>query len=291
VIETENDQKHRHIRLEHNVAAWRSQTALDRILEWIVVSNRPMRPEEERMLSGLPCRWLVVETGTYYSEKNAGLAATSGRYVCLADSDDAPGPEWLDLAIRSLESTPPEVVAVTGRTRYERGPFSTELTVAHFPFQAPEIEEALTFGAGNTISRGDVLRRLRFRGDHIRHGPDMDLACRMRQEGLRIFYDPRLCMTHNYTRRVRDIWGHVAMKGHAFSLYADFLGQPRRGALRDAVGRYRVLVTRIFRLRRPLAIPAWRLPVSCGFFVYYVVAAAYGWHEAQQGRPTPPYAF
>ena len=291
VLETENDQKQRQIRLEHIVAAWRAQTEVGRILEWIVVSRRPIQPEEERMLSGLPYRWLIAETGTYYGEKNAGLAATSGRFICLADSDDQPEPDWLALALPALESAPADVAAVTGRTRYEPGPFSMELTIAHFPFQAPETEEVLTIGGGNAIYRGDVLRRFRFRGDHIRHGPDVELACRMRDGGLRILYDPVLTMTHNFTRDVRDLWGHVAMKGHAFALYADFLGRPRRGALRDAVGRYRVLVARTFRLRRALAIPAWRLPISCAFFVFYVVAAAYGWREAQRGQPVPRYAF
>jgi glycosyltransferase involved in cell wall biosynthesis len=291
VIETENDQKHRQIRLEHNVAAWRAQTDAGRILEWIVVANRPIRPDEERLLAGLPYRWLVADTGTYYGEKNAGLAVSAGRYVCLADSDDAPEPPWLALAIRSLESASRDVAAITGRTRYQPGPFATEMTVAHFPFQAPEITEVLTIGAGNTIYHGDVLRRLRFRGDHIRHGPDVDLANRMRAEGLRVLYDPALAMTHNYTRNLGDLWGHVAMKGHAFALYADFLKQPRRGALRDGIGRYRVLVTRLFRLRRPLAIPVRRLPLSCAFFLFYTLAAEYGWREAQLGRPTPPYAF
>ena len=291
VIETENDQKHRRIRLEHNIAAWRAQTAVDRVLEWIVVSNRPIRPEEERLLEGLPYRWLVADTGTYYGEKNRGLDVSRGRYVSLADSDDAPEPEWLELAIRSLESAPPHVAAITGRTRYQPGPFSTEMTVAHFPFQAPEITEVITIGAGNTIYHGEVLRRLRFRGDHIRHGPDVDLANRMRDEGLRILYDPVLSMTHNYTHNIRELWGHVAMKGHAFALYADFLKRPRRGALRDGIGRYRVLINRLFRLRRPLEIPAWRLPLSCAFFLSYAFAAGYGWREAQLGRPTPPYAF
>ena len=291
VFETENDQKHRRIRLEHNVTAWRRQTAFSRILEWIVVSNRPIRREEEQMLEGLPYRWLLAGTGTYYSEKNAGIAVSSGRYICLADSDDAPASAWLECAIRSLESAPADVAAITGRTRYQPGPFSTEMTIAHFPFQAPWISEVLTVGAGNTIFRADVLQRLRFRGEHIRHGPDVDLANRMHAEGLRTLYDPLLTMTHNYTLRLRDLWGHVCMKGHAFALYADFLKRPRRGALRDGLGRYRVLVERAFRLREFLDIPAWRLPLSCAFFAFYVVAAGYGWHQAQRGRPTPPYAF
>jgi glycosyltransferase involved in cell wall biosynthesis len=291
VIETENDQSHRRIRLEHNVAAWRAQTAADRILEWIVVSNRPIEPEGEQLLAGLPYRWLVADTATYYGEKNRGLAVSHGRYVCLADSDDAPHRDWLERAIRSLDSAPRDVAAITGRTRYQPGPFSTEMTVAHFPFQAPKITEVLTIGAGNAIYHGDVLRRLGFRGDHIRHGPDVDLANRLRAEGRRVLYDPLLTMTHNYTFDVRELWGHVAMKGHAFELYEEFLGKTRRGPLRDGIGRYRVLVARLFRLRRSLEIPFFRLPLSCAFFLFYVLAAEYGWREAQRGRPTPPYAF
>jgi hypothetical protein len=288
VVETENDQEHRRIRLADTVLAWRNQTAKDRILEWIFVSKRPIRPEEKRLLVGLPYRWILAGAD-YYEQKNAGVALTRGRFISLADSDDRPEADWLERALEALDAAPQDVAAVTGRTRYDRGPFSREMTIAHFPFQAEVRTAVLTLGAGNSLFRGDVLRRLGFEGEHIRHGPDVDLACRMQREGLRVDYDPRLRMTHNYTDRLSDLWGHVAMKGHAFALFADFRKQGRRGALLDAVGRYRVLLARLLELRRAMEIPVWRFPVSCSFFVWYVVAAGYGYSQAQRGRPVPAF--
>lgn len=291
VFETENEQEHRRIRLAHNVEAWRRQTVASRLLEWIVVSARPAKPEEQRLFVGLPCRWLIRPGASYYEQKNAGIDLTRGRFISLVDSDDRPETDWLAQALESLEAAPPEVAIVTGRTRYDYGPFSREMTIAHFPFQEPVALDVLTVGAGNSLFRGDVLRRFRFEGDHIRHGPDVDLALRMREEGLRVVYDPRLSMTHNYTDRLADLWGHVAMKGHAFALYAAFRRQRRRRALLDAVGRYRVLLRRLFELRDAMDIPAWRLPLSCAFYFWYVAAAGYGYSEAQRGRPVPAFRF
>lgn len=291
VIETENEQEHRRIRLADNVAAWRSQTAQDRILEWIIVAQRPIRAEEERILAQMPYRWVVRPGASYYEQKNAGIDLTRGRFILLADSDDRPDAGWLAQALQSLEAAPPDVALVTGRTRYDRGPFSREMTIAHFPFQEQDVRDVLTVGAGNSLSVGDVLRRFRFEGDHIRHGPDVDLAYRMRDEGLRVVYDPRLRMTHNYTDRLADLWGHVAMKGHAFALYAAFRGQRRRSPLRDAIGRYRVLLARLYRLRAATEIPPWRLPLSAAFYAWYVVAAGYGYGLGSRHRAAPPFRF
>jgi len=291
VIETENDQKHRRIRLGHNVEAWRRQTAASRILEWIVVSAGEMGMDEQRLFAALPCRFLLRPGASYYEQKNAGIAASGGPFISLADSDDRPEPDWLERALALLEAAPPEVAVVTGRTRYDSGPFSREMTIAHFPFQGSLPGDVLTVGAGNSLFRGDVLRRLRFEGDHIRHGPDVDLARRMQSEGLRVVYDPGLAMTHNYTGRPRELWGHVVMKGHAFGLWAAFRRSKPRGPLLDALGRYRVLLRRLAELRRAMRIPLWRLPLSYAFYLWYVVAAAYGYSRAQRGRPALPYAF
>jgi glycosyltransferase involved in cell wall biosynthesis len=290
VFETENEQEHRHIRLADSVAAWRHQTARFRILEWILVSTRQIRAEEKRMLSGLPYSWLV-RSAAYYEQKNAGIAKTRGRFIALADADDRPDLDWLEQALAAMERAPDDVAVITGRTSYEKGPFSREMTIAHFPFQSAKVSDVLSLGAGDSLFRADVLQQLLFEGDHIRHGADVDLAHRMRDAGYRVVYDPRLHITHNYTDRIADLWDSIAAKGHAFEDYAVFRGRRRRGAVIDAIGRYRVLLARLLELRRAMEVPVWRLPLSAAFFFWYVVAAGYGYGLAARGKPAPAYRF
>ncbi len=291
VFETSNEQDHRHIRLAQNIEAWKRQTRAERVLEWILVSDRPIRPQEKRLLVGMPYRWIVHPGTTYYEQKNVGIAESRGQLVALADADDRPDLDWLEHAIDALEGTCSDVAAVTGRTRYEPGPFSIEMTVATFPFQREKPDEVLTIGAGNSLFRADVLRRLAFEGGHLRHGADEDLARRLAGEGRRILYDPRLRMTHNFTANPRELWGNIAMKGYNFAAYAGFRGEKRRGALHDAVGRYRVLLRRLADLRRPMGIRARRLPLCATFFLWYCVAAGTGWRRALKGKPEPGYRF
>jgi glycosyltransferase involved in cell wall biosynthesis len=291
IIETENEQEHRNIRLANNVAAWRRQTAANRVLEWILVGDREIREHEKRFLAGLPYRWIVRPGSTYYEQKNAGIDASRGAFVALADSDDQAEPDWLERAIAAMGEFSDDVAVITGRTRYAPGPFWKEMTIAHFPYQSANACPVLSIGAGNSLFRGDLLRRFRFEGDFIRHGADVDLASRLEQAGFRVIYDPGVQVLHNYTNKASEIWGHVAMTGHAFARYALFRGRHRRGALIETVGRYRVLLRRLWELRRLVGIPRWRIPVSAAFFAFYSVAAGYGFHCGRCGKPVPRFRF
>jgi glycosyltransferase involved in cell wall biosynthesis len=291
VFETDNNWEHRRIRLVDVVDMWKRQTAAARILEWLVVATRPICPEEERALADLPYRWIVQPDAAYYAQKNAGIAQSRGMYLALVDSDERPEPDWLDQALAAMEAAPAEVAVIAGRTGYDHGPFSMEMTVAHFPFQHPNASDVLYVGGGSSLFRGDVLRRFLFEGEHIRHGADVDLALRLRQAGYRVVYDPSAKMTHNYTDHLGDLWAHVVMKGHAFALYSEFRGRRRRHPVIDAVGRFRALIRRLGELRRSLEVPFLRLPLSAVFFAWYVVAAGHGYALGLRGKPVPSSRF
>jgi glycosyltransferase involved in cell wall biosynthesis len=291
IFETDNEAPFHEIRLHDAMRAWRDQTAADRVLEWIVVSPRKATPEEERIMEGVEVRWLERDGLLYYEQKNAAIAVSRGNWVAMADSDGLPAPDWLEKALEAIEKSDPSVALISGSTTYAPGPFSRELTLAHFPVQGAGPADVKCACANNTIFRGDIVRAIPFPGGHIRHGADMELARRAGEAGFRTRFDPSLRLVHNFARRSRELWSHCAFKGYCFASYEEFLGQRRRGPVINGLGRFRVLLARLFEMRRFVGIPARRVPLSLLFYAWYCVAAGSGYSRALQGAPEPVSTF
>jgi glycosyltransferase involved in cell wall biosynthesis len=288
VFETANDRPHNRIRFADVVSAWRRQTRADRLLEWIVVSSRGPTPLEERLLEGLPIRWLVRPELSYYQQKNAGIGEARGAFVAFADSDALPADDWLERALEVLERSDASVALVTGRTQYLPGPFCREMAVAQLPNQADHPNDTTHFLAHNVLLRADIVRSPRlFLGDSVRLGSDTYLAARLIEAGYRLRYDPSLRFTHNYSRHWARLYRTCTLTGYAYGSFQQHVGAPHPNRLRDFAGRVRVLIARWREIRRPLGIPFWRLPLSLLFFVAYSVAIGYGYEMAVRGKPKP----
>jgi len=291
IFETDNEAPFHAIRLRDAMLAWRNQTAADRVLEWVVVSPRPASPDEQKLMEGVEVRWLEQEGLLYYQQKNAAIAVSRGRWVAMADSDSIPAPDWLEKALTAFEKADPTIASITGSTAYAAGPFSRELTLAHFPVQGAEPAETKCACGNNTIFRGEAIRSTPFPGGHIRHGADMEIARRVGAAGWRTWFDPSLHMLHNFANSSRDLWGHCAFKGYCFASYEEFLGQKRRRPVINGIGRFRVLARRLFELRPLVGIPAWRVPLSLLFYAWYCVAAGSGYARSLAGAPEPVSTF
>jgi Glycosyl transferase family group 2 len=291
IFETDNEAPYHAIRLGDAMRAWRNQTAADRVLEWVIVSPRPASPEEERLMAGVDVRWLEREGLLYYQQKNAAIAVSRGKWVAMADSDSMPSPDWLENALAAIEKADPDVALISGSTVYAPGPFSRELTLAHFPAQGAEPGDLACACANNTIFRGDAVREVPFPGDHIRHGADMELARNVGAAGGRTRFDPSMRMLHNFARSVGDLWSHCAFKGYCFASYESFLGQQRRPPVINGIGRFRVLARRLLEMRRLVGISALRVPVSLLFYAWYCLAAGSGYARALSGEPEPVSTF
>ncbi len=287
VFETDNEDAAHGIRLTDSMDAWRRQTRADRVLEWIVVAPRGPRPEEERAMEGMPVRWLEKTGLTYYEQKNAAFDVARGRWIAMADSDALPAQDWLEKALAAIEAAEPSVALVSGSTLYADGPFSKEMTLAHFPVQGPKPADVTCACAGNTIFRVEAVRRTHFPGTHIRHGADMELARQLSEAGWRSRFDPSIRMLHNYASRLRELWGNVALKGYCYARFEEYLGLRRRGAVINGIGRFRVLAARLREMRPLVGIPAWRVPFSLAFYAWYCVVCGTGYSRALRGGPEP----
>jgi hypothetical protein len=287
IVDMETQEDGHGIRLEDTLLAFREQTRADRLLEVLVVAPRPATDAEGEAMAGLPARWLVRPGLRYYDLKNAGIAESRGRFVVLADSDTVTDRDFLEVSLRHLDRAGGELAAVTGRTRFVKGPFSREVAIAQLPNQSTDAGDTKHFLAHNVAFRGDVLREDSFRGGHIRLFADTDLATRLIAKGFRIEYEPRMGVTHNYAREWREISAHCAVIGYHDARFRSFLGERRRGAFLDAAGRFRTLVGRFFRLRKAMGISRWRAPLSILFFAWYSRSAARGYAASLRGEPEP----
>jgi glycosyl transferase family 2 len=287
VIETESDEPGHRIRLTDAILAWRSQTAADRIAEWIVVASRSPSSAERSALADLPFVWLERPGLRYHQNKNAGVAVSRGSFVALADSDVLPARDWLERGLAALETTGPRVALVTGRTAYAQGPFSRELALAQWPNHGPEAADVTHFLAHNLLLRGDVARRFPFPESQaeLRHGPDSSLAEHLRAEGWTLRYDPSLAMTHNAATSLHEVWRHCLAHGHTEARFRHGRGGPEVGPLREAVGRLRLLTGRLLHRGADVGIGAARLPFAFAFFAAFTAALAAGRRKAERGEP------
>ena len=287
VIDTETQVPSHRISLRDSLDAWRKQTSRNRVLEYLVVAPRPATAGETELLQGLPARWIERPGLRYYDMKNEGIRMSRGRYVALADSDARLAEDWVERALETLETGDPRLALVTGRTRYLEGPFSRELAIAQLPHQSDAGSDTHHFLAHNVLFRGDILRARLFRGGHIRLSPDADLASRLLEDGYRLRYEPALAATHNYAGGWRELWMHCEVIGYHDARYRAFVNERVPGTLRNAAGRFRVLLRRLFELQDPTGIPRRRLPLSILFLAGYCAAVGRGFARGRKGRPEP----
>jgi glycosyltransferase involved in cell wall biosynthesis len=236
-------------------------------------------------------RWIHRPNLRYYEQKNAGLLEARTPYAALSDSDAAPDADWLEAALDAMDAAPTEVVAVTGRTRFRPGPFSRELELAQWPHLRSAAYDCDQILAHNVLFRVEALRALLFTAPRIRHGGENALVAELLRRELRIRYDPGLRMTHNYARRIGEIWLHAAARGFSYANFEAHEGKPRASVLWNGVGRYRVLARRLLSTARHFDIPNLRYPLSLLFFAWYCVAVGSGYSRALRGRPEPFAAF
>jgi hypothetical protein len=288
VFETENEVAGHRIRLRDVMGAWLRQTAGSRVAEWIVVSQREPTFEENDLMRQAPAaRWLQRPESRYYGQKNEGILEAKSPFIALADSDAMPAEDWLEKALRVFENGVRSIALVTGRTRYQAGPFSREMAIAQLPNQENEPHDTTHFLAHNVLLAAGAVRPRLFVGDKDRLGSDTYLAERLLEDGYRLRYDPSLRVTHNYSTHLSEVYQHCLVIGYSFGRFQETVGEPHPNRIWDFAGRVRTLLARWRSVHKPLGLTIWRFPISLFFFVAYSIAAAHGYEMAVRHKPEP----
>lgn len=153
-------------------------------------------------LAGRSIDFVRIDASTgYYQAKNDGFDAVHADrcdYVCFADADCKPAPDWLEQLIAPLaDATPPAVVA--GRTSYAATVAGTALTTIDFMYFPSPLQARATrnFYANNVVFRREVFAQHRYQPlDGVYRAHCQVLGLRLQAAGVALRYAARAHTEH-----------------------------------------------------------------------------------------------
>ncbi|RMD97531.1 MAG: glycosyltransferase [Calditrichaeota bacterium] len=149
------------------------------------------------------------------SARNIGMARAKGKIFAFTDSDCVVDEDWLD---RLLESLQEKQVAVVFGSVKNGTPTSLVGTVSYYlefndylPGAKPR--EAQIFLGGNVGIRRQILEKYNIRYNDFRASEDTLLAWTLVSKGEKIFFDPRIRVTHINRTEWRPMLRHQFILG------------------------------------------------------------------------------
>lgn len=161
-------------------------------------------------------RLLRREQQTYPgTARNLGIEAARGKYVAFTDSDCVPAPDWIERLIEAFEETGAGAV---GGCLINGYPLGLTTWVNHL-IEFNEWTETTPAGYVTNIPSANLAyRREVFRNTGV-HYPDFlgsedtILNWKMRQKGVKLFFDPRVRVVHMNRVGLRKLFRHQYMLG------------------------------------------------------------------------------
>lgn len=188
-------------------------------LEVIVVDNASTDSSRYLLRSYLP-RIRLIELHRnlgFAGGANAGIRASSGKYVALLNPDAVAEPDWLAHLVRVAESDP-EIGMCASKVYLSRFPGlldSAGMLISldglargrgHFEADDPRFDredEVLAPSACAALYRVSMLHKVGlFDEDFFLYCEDIDLALRAQAAGWRCRYVPQAIVVHDYSRSV-----------------------------------------------------------------------------------------
>jgi hypothetical protein len=152
----------------------------------------------------------------YYGHKNFGAQRAQGEIVLFLDSNCLPKERWLVNALAAFRADRQPVVAVQGRTAFDRDWLSRMWDVVWWGWSlrgAGEVERLYT--ANNMAVRRDVMLATPFDTTWPHHtGQERHFGTTLRRAGHRLWYAPEMAAVHNYAAGARAfvhfslVWGY-----------------------------------------------------------------------------------
>jgi GT2 family glycosyltransferase len=189
-------------------------------VELLVVDSASDPEQSASLLEGLlrrpPARLLRLERSGLSEARNAGISATSGRWVAFLDDDAVPSPNWLAELLGVLKRTPENCGAIGGQILpiYPPGPipvmgrrWKMYLSLNETVGERDCTDRFELIGANCCFRRSAIERVDNFPlslgryGNVLLSGEDVLLMFRLKKDGWRIRYHDQFSVGHKVPRQ------------------------------------------------------------------------------------------
>jgi GT2 family glycosyltransferase len=208
--------------------------------EIVVVDDGSSGRDTERVLTGfasrLPLTWTRIEHSGRSAAKNLALLMARGDLILLFDDDDCPAPDLLTEHIRAHARHPDEATAILGHTDWdpllEVSPLMHYLTeVDRLLFAYPNFEPGERidwrgFWEGRVSSKRSLHLRHGLHDQRLAHLIDVELAWRLRDQGLEVVYHPAARSVMSRSIDLDQFCRQYEAKGRAAAAMASLHNNP-----------------------------------------------------------------
>lgn len=157
---------------------------------------------------------VVKENSGADNSRNHGLDRATGEIIALIDADCTAPPDWLAGLAAGLDEFDAPVIG--GRILHPDGFWARMIGISDFgEFQGTSPKTVSNIPTCNLGARRTLFDRFRFDGK-ARIGGDVLFACRLRQAGIRLRYDPRIVVHHHPRADRRAFFDRARRYGAGF---------------------------------------------------------------------------
>ena len=208
--------------------------------EVVVVDDGTPGPKTEAVLrefsAQLPLTWVRIEHAGRAAAKNLAVMLARGDLVLFFDDDDVPAVDMLDAHLEAHERHPDEHAAILGHTDWspelEATPlmhYLTEVDAMLFAYGHIEPGKPLDwrcFWEGRVSSKRALHLRHALHDQRLAYSIDVEMAWRLAQHGLEVFYEPKARSTMLRAIGFEEFRRRCQAKGRAQAAIARLHDEP-----------------------------------------------------------------
>lgn len=148
------------------------------------------------------------------NSRNHGIDRATGEIIALIDADCAAPPDWLENLAAALKQNDTPVIG--GRISHPDGFWARMIAVSDFgEFQGLRPKEVSNIPTCNMGLRRELFEQFRF-DETARIGGDVLFAQKLKENGIRLLYDPRIEVRHHPEATRRAFFERARRYGAGF---------------------------------------------------------------------------